>query len=63
VKSLESQSTFRRNVSPPFSGSKDKPRKKSCIKSSVSCLLNAGILLGLFFDPEDGGDMFPRKVC
>jgi hypothetical protein len=25
---------------------------------SASYLLNAGFLLGLFFDPEDGGDMF-----
>jgi hypothetical protein len=26
------------------------------------CLL-AGFLLGLFFDPEDGGDMFLLNVC
>jgi hypothetical protein len=24
---------------------------------------SAGFLLGLHFDPEDGGDMFLRKVC
>jgi hypothetical protein len=26
-------------------------------------LFDAGFLLGLFFDPEDGGDMFLRNVC
>jgi hypothetical protein len=35
-------------------------------ESSVTVLLatcfNAGFLLNLFCDPEDGGDMFPRKV-
>jgi hypothetical protein len=23
---------------------------------------HAGFFLGLFFDPEDGGDMFPRNI-
>jgi hypothetical protein len=26
------------------------------------CLCSAGLLLGLFFDPEDEGDMFLRNV-
>jgi hypothetical protein len=26
-------------------------------------LLYAGLELGSFFDPEDGGDMFLRNVC
>jgi hypothetical protein len=26
--------------------------------SSAYCLLNAGYLLGFFFNPEDGGSMF-----
>jgi hypothetical protein len=32
---------------------KSKPSKQS----SVYCLLHARFLLGLIFDPEDGGDM------
>jgi hypothetical protein len=33
-------------------------------QAELGCyLLHAGFLLGLFFDPEDGGDMFLRNVC
>jgi hypothetical protein len=32
------------------------------ILSSACYLLRAGFLRGLFFDPEDGGDMFLRNV-
>jgi hypothetical protein len=51
VKSVESQPTFRRNMSHPPSGS-----------SSVCHLFQGGFSLGLFFDPEGGGDMFLRNV-
>jgi hypothetical protein len=40
--------------------SKNKPIKKST--SSASYLLHAGCLLGLFFGPEEEGDMFLRIV-
>jgi hypothetical protein len=43
-------------MSPPSSGSKNKPRNKPNEVSN-----NAGFLLGSFFDPEDGGDMFFRN--
>jgi hypothetical protein len=50
---------FRGNISHSFSGSKSKPCKKS---ASVWWLLLAGLLIGLVFDPEDGGDMFLQNV-
>jgi hypothetical protein len=47
---------FRRNISPPSSGSTSKPSKLSLPPSST------GFLLGLLFDLEDGGDIFPLNV-
>jgi hypothetical protein len=41
---------------PPFSGPKNKLRKKSFY------MLHAGFLLGIFFGPEDGGDVFLRNI-
>jgi hypothetical protein len=33
------------------------------LKVNSAChLLHAGFLLGLFFEPEDGGDMFLQNV-
>jgi hypothetical protein len=31
-------------------------------KSSACCMLHTGFLLGLFFSPEDGGNMFLQNV-
>jgi hypothetical protein len=46
-------------MSPPSSGSKNKPDKKQALFSTC---FHAGFLLGLFFKPADGGDMFLRNV-
>jgi hypothetical protein len=59
VWSAENQQTFRRNMSTPSSGLKNKPSKKpTCVK-----LVSFSFLLGvLFFHPEVGGDMFLRII-
>jgi hypothetical protein len=49
---------FRRNMFPPSSGSKKKPTKKPAWKQVP---YRAGFLLRIFFDPEDGDDMFFRN--
>jgi hypothetical protein len=38
------------------SGSKNKPSKKACY------MLHAGFLLGLFFHPEDGGNLLLQNI-
>jgi hypothetical protein len=35
---------------------------RSSLKIQPYCLLHAGFLLGLLFDPEDEGEMFLRKL-
>jgi hypothetical protein len=59
MNAIEIKSTFRRNMSPPSSASKNKLSDKPAWKEVSS---KAGFLLGLFFDPEDGDDMFLRNV-
>jgi hypothetical protein len=59
VLSVESKPTFRRLISPPSSGQNNNPSKKP---TSACYLLYAGFLLGIFFDPEDRGDMFLLNV-
>jgi hypothetical protein len=49
---------------PPSSGSKNKPNKK-LVRKQVTLLticFYAGFLHGLFFDPEDEGDVFLQNV-
>jgi hypothetical protein len=45
-------------MSPTSSRSKNKPRKKPIFAT----FFQSGFLLGLFFDPEDEGDMFLRNI-
>jgi hypothetical protein len=47
---------FWRNMPSPYSGSKNKPSKE--LARLFATCFHAGFLLNLFFDPEDGGDMF-----
>jgi hypothetical protein len=58
--SHKSQLTFRRNISPPYSGSKSNPSKKPTKADDNLSLppASAGFLHDLLYDSEDGGDMF-----
>jgi hypothetical protein len=55
---------FRKNISSSSSGLKNKPSTKPARKqvARAQLALLTGFLLGLFFDPEDGSDMFLRNV-
>jgi hypothetical protein len=55
--SVERQPTFRRNMSPPSSGSNYKPSKETAWK-----LPPPAFTLCLFCDSKDGGDVFLRNV-
>jgi hypothetical protein len=54
---LKVQQIFRKNILPPFSESKNK------LITLFGTYLHTGILLGLFFEPENGRDIFLRNVC
>jgi hypothetical protein len=49
------------NMWPPSSRSKNKPNRISA-RSSACYLLHDGFLIGIFFVPEDGGDMYLRNA-
>jgi hypothetical protein len=63
VQFVESQPTFRENISPPSSWSRNKaskiPQRESKCTPPAFTLVT---FLDLFFDPEDEGDMFLRNV-
>jgi hypothetical protein len=48
-------------MSPPSSGLKSEQSKKPAL-SQQQAMFHAGFLLRLRFNPEDGSDMFLRKV-
>jgi hypothetical protein len=55
---VRSPLTFRKNSSPPCSGPKNKSSKK--VAEHDCRLLIAGLLFGLLFDSDAGGDMLLR---
>jgi hypothetical protein len=61
VYSTQEDITLRRTISPPSSGSKNKLSKKPA-ELLLVISVHPSFLLGLFFDPEDGGDIFLRNV-
>jgi hypothetical protein len=54
---LKVNRSFRGTLPPPPSGSKNKLNMKTAW-GSACYILNTSFLLGLFFNPKDGGDMF-----
>jgi hypothetical protein len=56
--SVESQMTFRRNMSLSSSGLKSKPSKKQNQAKFPCCLLHVDLLFGLLLNSEDGGSIF-----
>jgi hypothetical protein len=77
VQSSESQQTFRRNMWPPSSGSKNKPSKIAALHFPpfsyiirkfakpivrLTTCFNGGFLLGLFLKPEDVDNMYSGNI-
>jgi hypothetical protein len=69
VYSIESQPTFRKNMSPPSSGSKNKQSKKLVWKyvasrnsAPLDTWFHTGVLFGLCFNSEYEDDVFFRNV-
>jgi hypothetical protein len=55
VLSIESQSTFPKNMSPAI-------REATNQREEGRTCFHVGFLFGSFFGPEDGGDMFLRYI-
>jgi hypothetical protein len=45
-----------------FGGTCRKVTNQVANGASACYVLHAGFLLGIYFDPEDGGDIFPQNV-
>jgi hypothetical protein len=59
---LEVHPTFWRNMLPSSSGSKNNQDETGSKQSCACYLFHVVLLLGLFFDPEDEGDLFLLNV-
>jgi hypothetical protein len=49
-------------MSPTIRQARNQREEGRKLSPLLATCLHAGFLLGLFFDPEDGGDMFLRNI-